>query len=276
MTVRIAAVQMNTQGDKAANLAKAEQLIDDAARQGAQLVALPEMFNIYGTAAEIRAGREPLGGETSRFLQRKAQEHGIYVHGGSIPVLVETSDKAWNMTLVYDPAGELVAGYRKIHLFDIDITGKVAANESSRYDPGTEMVTFESAHGMMGLTICYDIRFPELYRALTLAGARVIFQPSAFTLYTGKDHWEPLIRARAIENQVYMVSPAQIGVHAKDQYCFGNAMIVDAWGIVLARAPERECVIVADIDYAAQDKIRAGLPSLKHRRPDVYSGPVGV
>ncbi len=230
------------------------------------------MFNVYGTTEEIRAGREALGGETSRFLQQKAQEHGIYIHGGSIPVLVETGDKAWNMTLVYDPAGELVASYKKIHLFDIDITGKVAANESSRYEAGTEMVTFETEYGQMGLTICYDIRFPELYRALTLAGARVIFQPSAFTLYTGKDHWEPLIRARAIENQVYMVSPAQIGVHAGSQFCYGNAMIVDPWGTVLARAPERECVIVADIDYVAQDKVRAGLPSLKHRRPSVYGG----
>lgn len=277
MSFRIAAVQMNTQADKAENLRKAGALIDEAAALGADLVALPEMFNVYGTAQEIRDGREPLGGQTSQFLQAKAREHGIYVHGGSIPVLVATdgsSDKAWNMTLVYDPAGELVATYRKIHLFDIDITGQVAANESSRYDPGTEMVAFESAHGVMGLTICYDIRFPELYRALTLAGARVIFQPSAFTLYTGKDHWEPLIRARAIENQVYMVSPAQIGVHAGNQYCFGNAMIVDPWGTVLARAPERECVITADIDYAAQDKVRAGLPSLKHRRPEVYAGDV--
>ena len=187
---------------------------------------------------------------------------------------VPDSDKAWNITLVYDPAGELVATYRKIHLFDIDITGTVSDNESSRYEAGTEMVAFESEHGQFGLTICYDIRFPEVYRALTLAGSRVIFQPSAFTLYTGKDHWEALIRARAIENQVYMVSPAQIGVHAGNKTCFGNTMIVDPWGTVLARAPERECVVIADIDYAAQDKIRAGLPNLKHRRPDVYGGEV--
>ena len=207
-------------------------------------------------------------------MQAKAVEHGIYVHGGSIPLNVPDSDKAWNQTLVYAPDGELAAVYRKIHLFDIDITGKVSDNESSRYEAGTEMVTFDSALGRFGLTICYDLRFPELFRALTLAGARVLFLPSAFTLYTGKDHWEALIRARAIENQVYMVAPAQIGVHGDNKQCFGNTMIVDPWGTVLARAPERECVVLADIDYAAQDKIRAGLPNLVHRRPDVYAGRV--
>jgi predicted amidohydrolase len=274
MTFRIGAVQMNSQGNKEANLATAGRLIDEAAAQGADVVALPEMFNIYGTSDEIRAGREPMGGPTSQFLQGKAKQHGITLHGGSIPVQVPDSDKAWNISLVYDSAGELVATYRKIHLFDIDITGTVSDNESSRYDAGTEMVAFESEHGQFGLTICYDIRFPEVYRALTLAGSRVIFQPSAFTLYTGKDHWEALIRARAIENQVYMVSPAQIGTHAGNKTCYGNTMIVDPWGTVLARAPERECVVVADIDYAAQDKIRAGLPNLKHRRPDVYAGDV--
>ncbi len=208
MTFRIGAVQMNSQGNKEANLATAERLIDEAAAQGADVVALPEMFNIYGTTDEIRNGRESMDGPTSRFLRRKAQQHGITLHGGSIPVQTPDSDKAWNITLVYDPAGELIATYRKIHLFDIDITGTVSDNESSRYEAGTEMVAFESEHGQFGLTICYDIRFPEVYRALTLAGSRVIFQPSAFTLYTGKDHWEALIRARAIENQVYMVSPA--------------------------------------------------------------------
>jgi deaminated glutathione amidase len=270
MGFRIAAVQMNTQDDKEKNLQKAEALIDEAARLGAQLVALPEMFNILGPNEVVRAAREPIPGPTSDLLQRKAREHGIYIHGGSIPVAVDDSDKSWNTTLVYDPQGELIARYNKIHLFDIDVTGHVADNESSRFEAGQEMVTFETEHGQFGLTICYDIRFPELYRALTLAGARVIFQPAAFTLYTGKDHWETLIRARAIENQVYMVSPAQFGSHAPGKQCFGNAMIVDPWGTVLARAPERECVIFADIDYADQDKIRQGLPALHHRRPALY------
>lgn len=272
MNFRIAACQMNTQSDKAENLAKAEALIDDAARAGAQLVALPEMFNILGPNEVIQAACESIPGPTSQFLQSKAREHGIYIHGGSIPVAVEDSHKAWNTTLVFDPQGELIARYNKIHLFDIDVTGHVADNESSRFEAGTELVTVETEHGHFGLTICYDIRFPELYRALTLAGARVIFQPAAFTLYTGKDHWETLIRARAIENQVYMVAPAQFGSHPPGKQCFGNAMIVDPWGTVVARAPERECIIVADIDYEAQDKVRKGLPSLRNRRPEVYAG----
>jgi predicted amidohydrolase len=272
MSLRIAAIQMNSQADKAKNLATARRLIDAAVEDGADLVALPEMFNILGTPADMLANREVVPGPTSEFLSAKAKEHGIYVHGGSIPVAADEGDKAWNRTLLYDRAGELIAEYDKIHLFDIDVTGQVSDNESSRYERGTEMVTCETDHGVMGLTICYDIRFPELYRALTLNGARVIFQPSAFTLYTGKDHWEALIRARAIENQVFMVSPAQIGQHGNGKACFGSAMIVDPWGTVLARAPERECYIIADIDYDTQDQVRAQLPSLLHRRPDVYTG----
>ena len=272
MTFRIGAIQMNTQGDKDANLATAGHLINEAAAQGADMVALPEMFNIYGTTEEIRGGRESFPGRTSEFLKEKALEHGIYIHGGSMPVRTPHSDKAWNQTVVYAPDGALAATYNKIHLFDIDIPGSVSDMESSRYEAGTEMVTFESDYGQMGLTICYDLRFPELFRALTLFGARVIFLPSAFTLYTGKDHWEALIRARAIENQVYMVAPAQIGVHAGNKFCFGNTMIVDPWGTVLARAPERECVVLADIDYEMQDRTRTNLPNLKHRRADVYAG----
>ncbi|MCB0047841.1 MAG: carbon-nitrogen hydrolase family protein [Caldilineaceae bacterium] len=272
MGVRMAAVQMNSRNDKQENLRKAEALIDEAAALGADLVALPEMFNMLGAKEDTLTGKESVPGLTSDFLRRKAMEHGIIVHGGSIPVAVPGSGKVWNMTLVYDAQGELLGSYAKIHLFDIDITGQTTHNESARFDPGTEMITLESEVGPLGLTICYDIRFPELYRALTLAGARVIFQPAAFTLYTGKDHWETLIRARAIENQIYMVSPAQIGVHPPDNRCFGSAMIVDPWGTILARAPERECVVIADIDYAAQDRVRAQLPALAHRRPDVYAG----
>ena len=166
----------------------------------------------------------------------------------------------------------MISTYRKIHLFDIDVKGQVSFKESDKFVDGKKMVNFETEYGNMGLTICYDIRFPELYRALTLNGAKVIFHPAAFTLYTGKDHWETLIRARAIENQVYMVSPAQIGTHGNGNKCFGSTMIVDPWGTILARAPERECVIVADIDDAEQEKIRAQLPSLKNRRPDIYAG----
>ena len=272
MALRIAACQMNSQGDKDANLATAERLIDEAARQGAQMVGLPELFNLLADDATMVAGAESEDGPTSTLLQAKARQHGIYLHGGSIPTVIPGSDRIGNTTVVFDPEGAIVARYQKIHLFDIHIAGQNSYQESARVAPGEEMVTFETEQGNFGLTICYDIRFPELYRALTLAGARVIFHPAAFTLYTGKDHWETLIRARAIENQVYMVSPAQIGSHSNGKQCFGNTMIVDPWGTVLARAPERECVVVAEIDYAAQDKVRAELPALKHRRADVYEG----
>lgn len=269
---RIAAVQMNTQDNKDENLATAERLIDEAARMGANMVGLPEMFNIIGVPNYLENGAEEIPGRTSEFLARKAKEHGMYVHGGSIPELIKEEGKVGNTTLVYDPSGALISTYRKIHLFDIDVKGQVSFKESDKFVDGKKMVNFETEYGNMGLTICYDIRFPELYRALTLNGAKVIFHPAAFTLYTGKDHWETLIRARAIENQVYMVSPAQIGTHGNGNKCFGSTMIVDPWGTILARAPERECVIVADIDDAEQEKIRAQLPSLKNRRPDIYAG----
>ena len=269
---RIAAVQMNTQDDKDKNLATAERLIDEAASLGANMVGLPEMFNIIGVPDYLENGAEEIPGRTSEFLARKAKEHGMYVHGGSIPEIIQEEGKVGNTTLVYDPNGHLISTYRKIHLFDIDVKDQVTFKESDKFVDGKKMVNFETEHGNMGLTICYDIRFPELYRALTLNGAKVIFHPAAFTLYTGKDHWETLIRARAIENQVYMVSPAQIGTHGNGNKCYGSTMIVDPWGMVLARAPERECVIVADIDYDAQDKVRAQLPSLNHRRPDIYTG----
>lgn len=274
MSLRIAACQMNSREDKAANLATAERLIDEAARQGAQMVGLPELFNLLADDEAMVAGAENEDGPTSQILRSKARQHNMYIHGGSIPTRIAGSDRIGNTTFVFDPTGTLIARYQKIHLFDIHIEGQKSYKESARVAPGDEMVTFETDQGNFGLTICYDIRFPELYRALTLAGARVIFHPAAFTLYTGKDHWGTLIRARAIENQVYMVSPAQIGSHGNGKQCFGSTMIVDPWGTVLARAPERECVIVAEVDYTVQDKIRAELPSLKNRRPQVY-GAIG-
>jgi len=263
---------MNSQADKDANLATAERLIDEAAQLGAQMVGLPEMFNMLGEDDDTVRGAEPLPGPTSKLLAAKARQHGIYLHGGSIPITVPESNRIANSTLVFDPEGQMIARYDKIHLFDIHIDGQKSYKESAKVQAGEEMVTVETAHGNVGLTICYDIRFPELYRALTLNGAQVVFHPAAFTLYTGKDHWETLIRARAIENQVYMVSPAQIGTHGNGKQCYGSTMIVDPWGTVVARAPERACVIYADIDYGIQATIRQELPSLKHRRPDIYNG----
>ncbi|MEM7125196.1 MAG: carbon-nitrogen hydrolase family protein [Chloroflexota bacterium] len=281
MSFRMAACQMVANNNKDENLDAANRLIDEAVGMGAQMVALPEMFNLLGTNDEILAGGESVPGPTSTFLAEKARKHKIYLHGGSFMVNVDESkngangsnaEKVWNTTLIFDSDGEVISEYRKIHLFDIHIEDKVTYQESDFVEPGTEMVTCETEHGNFGLTICYDLRFPELYRALTLAGAQVVFQPAAFALYTGKDHWETLIRARAIENQVYMVSPSQIGTYGNGGQCYGSTMIVDPWGTVLARAPERECVVVADIDYTSQELTRQNLPALKHRRPDIYEG----
>ena len=186
MSFRMAACQMSASNDKDANLAAASRLIDEAAGLGAQMVALPEMFNLLGTDDEIVAGGESLSGPTSTLLAEKAHQHGIHVHGGSFMINVdEKPDKLWNTTLVFDPEGEIISQYRKIHLFDIQIEGKADYEESAIVEAGDEMVTFETEHGNFGLSICYDLRFPELYRALTLAGARVVFQPAAFALYTG-------------------------------------------------------------------------------------------
>lgn len=277
MSFRMAACQMVANNNKDENLEAADKLIDEAASLGAQMVALPEMFNLLGTNDELLAGGEAVDGPTNTFLAQKARQHGIYLHGGSFMINVDESEKqsdqnkVWNTTFIFDPEGEIISEYRKIHLFDIQIEGKVTYEESAFVEAGSDMVTCETEHGNFGLTICYDLRFPELYRALTLAGAQVVFQPAAFALYTGKDHWETLIRARAIENQVYMVSPSQIGNYGNGGQCFGSSMIVDPWGTVIARAPERACVIVADIDYESQETTRQMLPSLKHRRPDIYA-----
>lgn len=271
MTFRIAACQMNSQDDKAANLKTAGRLIAQAADQGAKVVALPEYFNCISTEDEYLANGENVPGPTSEWLQTQAQHHGIYLHGGSLGEAIPGQQKCYNKTLLINPQGEIISQYNKIHLFDIDVKDRVSIKESNTIVSGQEVVTAETEFGCFGLSICYDLRFPELFRAMTLAGARIIFLPAAFTLYTGKDHWEVLLRARAIENEVFIVAPAQIGHHRKaDWRTFGSTMIINPWGTVVARAEEETTVIVAEIDYAYQDRVRAGLPCLEHRRPDIY------
>lgn len=270
MPLRLAVVQMNSGEDKAANLEQALRLIDEAAGKGANFVALPENFNFLGRGELVRANAEPIPGPTIEQLADRARRHGIWVHGGSIPERIPGEERYCNTSVVLDPAGRIVARYRKIHLFDVEAGGRVY-RESAAVAPGDEVVAFDSPWGRMGLCICYDLRFGELHRALALAGAQVIFQPAAFTLYTGKDHWEVLLRARAIENQVYVAAPAQIFQHPPGNACFGSAMIVDPWGTVIARAPERVGTVVAEIDFEWLREVRARLPALQHRRPDVYA-----
>lgn len=269
-TLRIGLIQMNSRSDKAQNLAVAERLIAEAAAQGAEVIALPEYVNFLGPRELHEANAEPIPGPTTERLATAAQRYGIYLLGGSILERSDIPGKYFNTSVLFAPTGEILATYRKIHLFDVDLTGNVTSNESATILPGDRIVTAEIAGHTVGLTICYDLRFPELYRLLALAGAELVFVPAAFTLYTGKDHWHALLRARAIENQYYVAAPAQIGPHDPGQQCYGHALVADPWGTVIAEAVNRVGVVVTTIDFAYLREVRAQLPSLANRRPEVY------
>lgn len=270
MKLQLGVVQMNSGEDKSLNLDQALALIDEAVRKGANFVALPEYFNFLGRSELVPEYAETIPGPTTEALAAAARRHGIWLHGGSMPERIPAEKRHCNTTVVFDPNGNIVAKYQKIHLFDVEAGGTVY-RESAAVAPGDAPVVFDTPWGRMGLAICYDLRFGELHRALALAGAKLIFQPAAFTLYTGKDHWEVLLRARAIENEVYVAAPAQIFKHPPGNACFGSAMIVDPWGTVLSRAPERIGAIVTEIDFAWLEEVREKIPVHKHRRPDVYS-----
>ncbi len=269
-TLRIGLIQMNSRSDKAENLAVAERLIAEAAAQGAEVVALPEYVNFLGPRELHEANAELIPGPTTERFAAAAQRYGIYLLGGSILERSAVPGKYFNTSVLFAPTGEILATYRKIHLFDVDLTGNVTSNESATILAGDRIVTAEIAGHTVGLTICYDLRFPELYRLLALAGAELVFVPAAFTLYTGKDHWHVLLRARAIENQYYIAAPAQIGPHDPGQQCYGHALVADPWGTVIAEAVNRVGVVVATIDFTYLREVRAQLPSLANRRPEVY------
>jgi deaminated glutathione amidase len=269
--MRAAAVQLNAKADKAANLEKADRLVREAARDGAQLVVLPEKWTALGTGDDLRAAAEPVGGgEASAWAASTARELAIDLVAGSISERVEGEDKLRNTSLHYGPDGELKAAYRKIHMFDVEVGG-VEYRESDHEDPGEEAVLTATTDGVkIGLTVCYDLRFPELYRLLAVDGARILTVPAAFTVPTTRDHWEPLVRARAIENQAFVIAANQIGKHPPNHRSGGRSLIVDPWGIVLAVAPDAECVITADLDLESQADIRRRIPSLANRRPNAY------
>jgi deaminated glutathione amidase len=270
--MRAAAVQLNSTDDKERNLEAAERLVRDAARDGAELVALPEKWNLLGPGEALRAGAEDLDGPTLSAVRSWARELGVHLVAGSISERVPERDKLSNTSVLVGPDGEVEAAYRKIHMFDVDVGG-VAYRESEHEEPGTEIVVAHAADVPIGLTVCYDLRFPELYRILAVRGARVITVPAAFTLHTGKDHWEPLLRARAIENQAFVLAPNQIGEAPPHYRSYGRSMIVDPWGVLLATAPDEQCFVAADLDFALQDRIRESLPSLANRRPKSYRWP---
>ena len=268
--LRLGVVQMNSRSDKDANLASAERLIDEAAARGAELVSLPEYVSYLGPKDHHEQNAEAIPGPTTERFAAKAREHGIYLHGGSILENSRTPGKYYNTTTLFDPGGNLIATYRKIHLFDIDITGNVSANESATILPGEDIVTANVDGHRVGMTICYDLRFPELFRGLALNGAEIIFVPAAFTMFTGKDHWYPLLKARAIENQCYIVASAQFGTHEPNAQCYGHSIVIDPWGTVLVDAPDREGVVIADLSFEYLQKVRQGVPSLANRRPAAY------
>jgi predicted amidohydrolase len=267
MTYLAAAIQMNAGPDKAANLERAERLVRVGAGRGANLVALPEVFNWRGKRNEQAAAAETLDGQSLTLMSRLARELQIHIVAGSITEQAAAGEaRCYNTSAMLGPDGGRIAVYRKIHLFDVDLPGRVTVRESDAKLAGADVVTAATPLGTIGLTICYDLRFPELYRRLTFAGAQIIAIPSAFTFPTGEAHWEPLLRARAIENQAYVIAPAQFGPNIYGYSDYGNSMIVDPWGRVLARAADQEGVVVAPIDLEYQDRVRLELPALKHAR----------
>jgi len=274
--LRVACVQLNACADKAANLAKAERLVARAAATGADLVVLPEKWNAWGGPDVIRAAAEPIeGGETFVAMAGWARAHGITLVGGSVTEERPGHEKLSNTCPVFDPDGGLAAVYRKIHLFDVEVGGQ-AYRESETEEPGDETVVCDAEGWRVGLTVCYDLRFPELYRILALEGAELVTAPAAFTLFTGKDHWELLVRARAVENQLYLAAANQWGAHEAGKASYGRSLIADPWGVVLAVAPDDDCVISAEIDRARLLRVRESLPSLANRQPHAYRWPAGV
>jgi predicted amidohydrolase len=243
--LRAAVVQLNSTGEKARNLEATERLVRSAAADGAELVVLPEKWNLLAGGEHLLAG--------------SVSERG-------------PGEKAFNTSVLIDVDGEDLAVYRKIHMFDVE-AGGVTYSESAHEEPGEEIVTAALNETTVGLTVCYDLRFPELFRILAVRGARVLTVPSAFTLATGRDHWEVLLRARAIENQAFVLAPNQVGEAPPHFSSNGRSMIVDAWGVVLATAPDEECFVAAELDFAAQERVRESLPSLASRRPQTYAWP---
>jgi deaminated glutathione amidase len=261
-----AAVQMIASDDKAANLREAMHWVRHAAAQGARVIALPEVFIWRGSKNLEHKFGEAIPGPTSTAMAELARELGIYILAGSIIEAIPQSEKVYNTSLFFDPAGKLLAAYRKIHLFDVDLANGTSLRESATREFGAGVVVAETGFCKAGLSVCYDLRFPELYRGLANEGVDLVFVPSAFTAYTGQAHWETLLRARAIENQVYIVAPDQFGQSAKSFETHGHSMIVDPWGKILAELPDGPGVITAEIDLDYLAKIRDELPALKHRR----------
>lgn len=269
----LALVQSSASADFDANVERAFASVRRAADGGAELAAIPENFHLRlpsdGGARKLEVAQE-IPGPLSRALGDVARDKGIYLLAGSFSERSEVPGKVHNTSLLFDPSGAILAKYRKIHMFDVTIAGQVKARESEFVEAGTEVVTANTAFGRVGLSVCYDLRFPELYRALAVNGAVLTFVPANFTLFTGRDHWETLLRARAIENGMFVVAPGQIGGVQGGFTAYGRSMVIDPWGTVVACASDGQEILQARIDLGLVDEVRAKLPSLQHRRGDVY------
>ncbi len=268
--ITAAAIQMSSTPDKEENQATADRLVREAVAAGATLVGLPELWSCHGLEKVYRDNAEPVPGPTTEFLGDLARELGIHLIGGSILEGGADAEFMHNTSTFFTPSGEMTAVYRKIHLFDVKAPDREYL-ESASIAPGDTAVTAEMGSAVVGLSVCYDVRFPELYRMLALAGAEVLAVPAAFTLQTGKDHWELLLRARAVENQAYLVAPAQWGQKADGRWTYGRSMVIDPWGTVLATCPDRDGYALATLDLDYLDRFRTEFPALKNRRPGAYT-----
>ena len=267
--ITAAAIQMSSTPNREENLETAERLMRAAAASGANLLTLPELWSCHGLEKVYKENAEPIPGPTTDFLGNLARELGVYVLGGSILEGDPSARKLHNTSTFFGPDGEMSAVYRKIHLFDVKAPDREYL-ESETIAPGVEIVTAKAAGATLGLSVCYDLRFPELYRLLALRGAEVLVVPAAFTLQTGKDHWDLLLRARAVENQAFVVAPAQWGQKADGRWTYGRSIIVDPWGTVLAQCPDRDGYALATLDLDYLDRFRQDFPALKNRRPGAY------
>ena len=268
-TMKIGLAQMNTQDDKQANLAMADDLIDRLADQGADLIVLPEYFNWMGAEQDKPGQGEPIDGPSVNFIREKAVRHKRHIHLGSF--LEKKDSKFYNTSVVFNPAGETIAVYRKFHLFDVETPDGIVYKESKLITPGTKQTTVEIQGITFGLSICYDLRFPEHYRRLVQSGSQVILVPAAFTLQTGRDHWEVLLRARALENLCWLFAIGQYGPHPPHFNCFGRSMAINPWGLVVAQAPDGVNTLLAEIDLDYMEQVRASIPALDHIRKDIFT-----
>lgn len=270
MSFVAAVIQLTTTRDPESSMNEAEALVRKAAAQGAEFIALPENINFMGTEPEKLLLAEPRDGPTFRRMADLAKALGVHLLAGTLPESGPDTSHAYNTSVLYGPSGEAVSAYRKVHLFDNALGEGATHLESESVTPGIGLKLADTTLGKIGLSVCYDLRFAELYRTLARAGAQMLCVPAAFTVPTGRDHWEVLLRARAIENQAYVFAPAQYGTNTESRRTYGRAMIIDPWGTVLAQCPDRPSIAMASIDLDVVTDLRRKMPCLQHERPAAY------